>query len=105
MPLDRNLWGMSFHLWLYMIRMIRFRVQNKQNMKKLDDYISMGEKFRVKFRWYYFPGLMLKYVGQRWNYKNRVKAFEYGKSKGGKMGYMGCLIVIVILCSFGYLYM
>jgi hypothetical protein len=21
------------------------------------------------------------------------------------MGYMGCLIVIVILCSFGYLYM
>ena len=101
-----KLWGLTLYLWLHLCRVIQYRLCKDipSRTAQLDTFIHQCDEYRIKFKWYYLPGLLFKKATEHWHYANRTLASFYPPRKYPyfRNAVASLLVVAVVAAAFWY---
>jgi hypothetical protein len=102
-----KLWGLTLYLWLHVCRVIQYRLQKDypDSCQKLDTFIKSCDSYRVKFNWYYLPGLLFKWATEHWHYKNRTMASFYPPQKYSYRGTFASFSLMFVMAAAYWFYL
>lgn len=75
--------------------------KGEEKGKGLRVFVDSADVYKIKFKWYYLPGLVIERAAMYWHYKNRSLPSQYPPKYNMKgLAYVSCLVLVVVCCYY-----